>query len=67
LFDENNYWSGAAIYDFNNQSRIEIDLHSMVKGDNKVKVDPSHIYIMGFWSLGSKPIIIKNIYLTNTL
>ena len=67
LFDENNYWTGAAIYDFNNQSRIVIDLHSMVKGDNKVKVDPSHIYIMGFWSYGGKPIIIKNIYLTNTL
>ncbi len=67
LFDENNYWSGAAEYDFKSERRIEIDLHNMFKSDNIVKIDPSHIYIMGFWSLGSKPIIIKNIYLTNTL
>lgn len=67
LFDENNYWSDAAMYDFGDSRRVEIDLHNMVKGDNKVKVDPSHIYIMGFWSRGGKPIIIKDIYLTNNL
>ena len=64
LFDENNYWSGAAMYDFKNSRKIEIDLHNMVKGENQVKVDPSHIYIIGFWSLGGKPIVIKDIYLT---
>ncbi len=64
LFDENNYWSGPAMYDFKNSRKIEIDLHNMVKGENQVKVDPSHIYIIGFWSLGGKPIVIKDIYLT---
>lgn len=64
LFDENNYWSDAAMYDFKNSRKIEIDLHNMVKGQNQVKVDPSHIYIIGFWSLGGKPIVIKDIYLT---
>ena len=67
LFDENNYWSDPAMYDFNNQRRIEIDLHNMKKEESQAKVNPSHIYIMGFWSLGGKPIIIKNIYLTDTL
>lgn len=67
LFDDNNYWSDPAMYDFDNRRKIEIDLHKMVKDKSKAKLDPSHIYIMGFWSLGGKPIIIKNIYLTNTL
>ncbi len=67
LFDENNYWSDPAMYDFDNRRKIEIDLHKMIKDKSKARLDPSHIYIMGFWSLGGKPIIIKDIYLTDTL
>ena len=65
LFDENNYWSDPAMYDFDNRRKIEKDLHKMIKDKSKARLDPSHIYIMGFWSLGGKPIIIKDIYLTN--
>lgn len=69
LFDENNYWADPAIYDFGNTRRVVVTLDSMYKGkdkDNKVKVSPSHIYYVGFWSLGGKPIVIKRVYLTNT-
>ncbi|QRX63289.1 cellulase family glycosylhydrolase [Dysgonomonadaceae bacterium zrk40] len=67
LFDENNYWSQPARYDFGNESRVVVDLHNMYKqvGDQQVKLDPSHIYIIGFWSSGNKPIVIKNVYLTD--
>lgn len=67
LFDENSYWSQAALYDFNNSRRVVVDLNNMYKqvGDQQVRLDPSHIYIIGFWSSGGKPIIIKDIYLTN--
>ena len=67
LFDENSYWSQAALYDFENEHRVVVDLHNMYKqvGDQQVRLDPSHIYIIGFWSTGGKPIIIKDVYLTN--
>lgn len=66
LFDENNYWSQPATFDFGNSKKIEINLHNMYKkaGDSHVKVNPSRIYIIGFWSTGGKPIIIKDVYLT---
>ena len=37
----------------------------MKSNKSKVKVDASHIYILGLWSPGGTPIKIKNIYLTN--
>ena len=66
LFDENNYWSEAAIYDFQTEHRVVVDLHNMYKqvGEQQVKLNPSHIYIIGFWSSGNKPIVIKNVYLS---
>ena len=68
LFDENNYWSSAAMYDFGTERRVVVDLHNMYKkvGEESVKLDPSHIYIIGFWSSGNRPIIIKNVYLSDT-
>lgn len=67
LFDENNYWSNAAQYDFSTERRVIVDLQNMYKmvGDNPVKLDPSHIYIIGFWSSGNRPIVIKNVYLSD--
>jgi len=67
LFDENNYWSQPALYDFGSGRRVVVDLHNMYKqvGDQQVRLDPSHIYIIGFWSSGNKPIVIKNIYLSD--
>lgn len=69
LFDENNYWSPPALYDFGSGRRVTVDLHNMYKqvDSQPVRLDPSHIYIIGFWSSGNKPIVIKNVYLTNKI
>ena len=62
LFDKNNYWSEPAMYDFGNSRKIVVDLHDM-KDKNGKTISPSHLYIIGFWSLGGKPIIIDKITL----
>ncbi len=67
LFDDNNYWGGAAEYDFGNSTEMIVPLYNMYKKDTDVKLDPSHIYIIGFWSLGNCPIEIEEVYLTNTI
>lgn len=64
LFDVNNYWDKPASYDFGNGMRLVIDLHNMRNEDGRI-VDPSHIYIAGFWTLGGSPIYIKAVYLSN--
>lgn len=71
LFDSNNYWSAPAQYDFGASTQVVIDLHDMRTADG-VKVDPSHIFIAGFWSLGNDDvsqaitnrIVIKSVTLT---
>jgi hypothetical protein len=65
IFDENNYWAGAAQYDFGTKRMVVATLANMVK-TGTTKIDPSHIYIVGFWSMGNKPIVIENVYLTNS-
>ncbi len=62
LFDQNNYWTDPAMYDFGNSREIVVDLHSM-KTSKGVRVSPEHLYIVGFWSLGGKPIVIDSITL----
>lgn len=62
LFDKNNYWSDPAMYDFGSSRKITVDLHDM-KDKNGNAIDPAHLYIIGFWSLGFKPFIIENITL----
>lgn len=64
LFDVNNYWDKPAMYDFGSKTRIVIDLHQM-KNDAGRTLDPSHIYIAGFWTLGGSPIYIKHVFLSN--
>ena len=62
LFDKNDYWSKPAMYDFGNSRKVVVDLHDM-KDENGNRIDPSHLYIIGFWSYGNKPIIIHKITL----
>lgn len=62
LFDKNDYWSDPAMYDFGSSRKIEVDLHTMTD-KNGNKIDPSHLYIIGFWSYGGKPIVIDSITL----
>lgn len=62
LFDKNNYWSNPAMYDFGDSRKIVVDLHNMKDKDGN-KISPAHLYIVGFWSYGNKPIIIDKITL----
>ena len=62
LFDKNNYWSSPAMYDFHTSREITVDLHNM-KDENGDRIDPSHLYIVGFWSYGGKPIVIQSLTL----
>lgn len=62
LFDKDNYWTKPAMYDFHSSREVTVYLHDMRDEDGK-KIDPSHIYIAGFWSYGGKPIIIDSMTL----
>ncbi len=64
LFDVDNYWTDPYMKDVKSSTRVVVDLQNM-KNSKGVKVDPSHIYILGLWSTGGTPITIKDIYLTN--
>jgi len=66
IFDENNYWTGCATYDFGVNKQINIDLASMYRSGSTTKIDPSHLYIIGLWSTGGSDIVISNVYLTNS-
>ena len=72
IFDNNNYWSAPYRSNFdNNQTKMVIDLQKMVayKDDQCTQfdhnVDPSHIYIVGFWTYGGSPVYIKSVYLSD--
>lgn len=64
LFDVNNYWDKPAMFDFGSKTRLTIDLHQM-KNETGRTLDPSHIYIAGFWTNGGSPIYIKSVYLSD--
>lgn len=64
LFDVNNYWAQPAMYNFGNNTRLMVDLQNM-KDEAGKRLDPSHIYIVGFWTLGSSPIYINKVYLSD--
>ncbi len=64
LFDKDNYWTDPYIKDFNGSSRVVVDLKNMKSNENRT-VDPSHIYIVGFWTLGGHKFKVKNIFPSN--
>jgi hypothetical protein len=66
VFDENNYWSGAAEYNFGSKRQVVVNLDNMVKAGTTTKLDKSHIYIVGFWSYGNSPIVIEKVFLSNS-
>ncbi len=68
IFDENNYWSQPAMYDFGSQTQIVVNLQAMEKkiDGQIVKANPANIYIVGIWSHGFTPILIDNVYLSNS-
>lgn len=67
IFD-NGYWNGCARYDFGTSKKIVVDLNNMYKEHNGQlsKLDPAKIGIIGFWSTGGKPIVIKKVSLSDT-
>ena len=64
LFDENNYWGSPYMKDFGSSTSVKINLQTAKRNDGK-PLDPSHIYIAGFWSYGGSSIQIKEIFLSN--
>lgn len=71
IFDTNNYWTSPARYNFDNDTKLIIDLHQMKAYEDDActkfdhDVDPSHIYIVGFWTYGNSPIYIKQVFVSN--
>lgn len=71
MFDTNNYWTCPFRISFGNQTKVVIDLQNITayKDDACTQfdhhVDASHIYIAGFWTTGSAPIYIKDVFLSN--
>lgn len=65
IFDENNYWTGCATYDFGTNKQVNVDLASMYRSGTTTKLDPGHLYIIGFWSTGGSDIVISDVYVTN--
>ena len=66
LFDEDNYWGASASYDFGAQKRLIVNLGTMIHSDTKTSCNASHLYIIGFWTLGGTALPLKDIYLTNS-
>ena len=66
LFDGNSYWGSPTLYKFGTSRQIIINLKTAKKEDG-TSLDPSHIYIAGFWSNGSNSFIIDKVYLSNEL
>lgn len=62
LFDKTSYWTDPATYDFGSSRKVVVDLQNM-KDKNGLTIDPSHLYIIGFWSTGDKPIVIDRVLL----
>lgn len=64
VFDQDNYWTDPAVADFGNETKAVLDLANL-KSDSGRLLDPSHIFIVGFWSLGNTPFRIKKVYLSD--
>jgi Beta-xylosidase len=64
-YDESSYWSKPTQSDFGSNTQVVIDLANSTKTGTTTKFDPSHIYIVGIWSMGNSPIVISDVYATN--
>lgn len=64
LFDGNDYFGAHSELSVGKKTRVVVDLQN-TKKTNGVKLDVSHIYILGLWDYGNSPIKIKDIYVTN--
>ena len=65
IYDEQSYWTSPYMQDFDSNTLLTVDLASMQKDDGSGPCDASHIYRIGFWSLGGSDIQIKRIFLSN--
>lgn len=65
LFDANNYWGAPAAYKFGTTRQVIVPLQTALKTDG-AKLDPSHIYIAGFWSTGAASFVIDRVFLAKT-
>lgn len=65
LFDQNSYWSDASENGFDDKGYSIVDLTKLTS-TNQRAMDPSHIYIVGFWGYGNLPFTIDRVYLTNS-
>lgn len=66
MYDENNYWSSqVAMFSVRNH-RLIINLKNQQVDEGKA-VDPSHLYMVGFWTPGGEQnkVAINRIYPTN--
>ncbi|MDE6768234.1 MAG: glycoside hydrolase family 5 protein [Muribaculaceae bacterium] len=64
VFDVDNYWTDCYIEEFDKSTRAVIDLKNM-KLKNGRKLDPSHLYIIGFWSHGGQKFKLKSVFPAN--
>ena len=64
-FDENSYWTKATEASFDSNNQVVINLSNSVKAGTATKFTPSHVYIVGIWSVGGSPIVINDVYVTN--
>lgn len=65
VFDKDNYWTSPAMAGFNWNNRSIINLEDL-NADDGTRMDPSHIYIVGFWSWGGTPFRISKVYVTTS-
>lgn len=66
LFDGNSYWGSSTSTKFGSKREVTVDLKTVKKSDG-TPLDPSHIYIAGFWSNGNASFIIDKVFLSNYL
>lgn len=64
VFDKDNYWTDPAIVDFGNNKKAVFELSNLKSNEGR-KLDPSHIYIVGFWSLGNSQFRISKVYVSD--
>lgn len=64
IYDQDNYWTDPAMANFGNSKKAVLDLNDL-RSDNGRKLDPSHIYIAGFWTLGNSSFRLKKVYVSD--